>query len=76
MPHFPLIDLEPNAGAASSPSGSTLLDAKLFHDQDHAPLVNAQTDSEIARAFLYHADLAAPTLKSTKTELGRFLLWC
>ncbi|MEO6352888.1 MAG: site-specific integrase, partial [Burkholderiaceae bacterium] len=76
MPHFPLIDLEPSAGATSSPSGPMPDKIKLFHDGDDVPLVAAQTDSEIARAFLHHAGLAPPTLKSTKTELGRFLLWC
>jgi integrase/recombinase XerD len=48
----------------------------LFHGDDGAPLVDASTDSELARAFLHHAELAPTTLKSTKTELARFLLWC
>ena len=48
-------------------------DAGMFHD---VPLVDAQTDSELARAYLLHAELAPTTLKSTTTEVGRFLLWC
>jgi len=47
-------------------------DAGMFHD---VPLVDAQTDSELARAYLLHAELAPTTLKSTTTEVGRFLLW-
>lgn len=39
-------------------------------------LVAAQTDTELARAFLAHAVFAKSTLKSTKTELCRFLWWC
>lgn len=45
-------------------------------DVQDGMLVDARTDTEIARAYLCHAELAATTLKSTKTELGRFLLWC
>jgi len=48
-------------------------DPGMFHD---VPLVDAQTDSELARAYLLHAELAPTTLKSTTTEVGRFLLWC
>jgi integrase/recombinase XerD len=40
------------------------------------PLVAAETDTELARAFLLHGILAASTMKSTKTELSRFLWWC
>ncbi|MGI4936375.1 MAG: tyrosine-type recombinase/integrase [Janthinobacterium lividum] len=45
-------------------------------DSDNGMLVSASSDSAIASAFLLHANLAASTLKSTRTELGRFLLWC
>lgn len=76
MAVFDEFDLEPLPRLASGPSGHAMVDAKLFHDDAHAPLIDAQTDSEVARAFLYHAALAPTTLKSTKTELGRFLLWC
>lgn len=41
-----------------------------------ALLVDAKTDAALGRAYLEHADLAATTLKSTTTEVGRFLLWC
>jgi integrase/recombinase XerD len=77
---FDTIDLEPlpalTSGLASGEPGRSVVDAKLFHGDEDDTLVSAQTDSEIARAFLYHAELAPTTLKSTKTELGRFLLWC
>ena len=36
----------------------------------------ARTDSELARAFLYANALAPHSLKSTRKDLGRFLLWC
>jgi len=39
-------------------------------------LVDARTDAALGRAYLQHADLAFTTLKSTTTEVGRFLLWC
>lgn len=76
MALFDPIDLEPLPALAGSPSGRVVAEAKLFHGDEDDALVAAQTDSEIARAFLYHAELAPTTLKSTKTELGRFLLWC
>ena len=40
------------------------------------PLVAADTDTELARAFLYSNALSAHSLKSTRKDLGRFLLWC
>ena len=40
------------------------------------PAVAARTDSELARAFLYANALAPHSLKSTRKDLGRFLLWC
>ena len=80
MATFDAIDLEPlpalTSGLASGDSGRSVVDAKLFHGDEDESLVSAQTDSEIARVFLYHAELAPTTLKSTKTELARFLLWC
>ncbi|PPC88018.1 MAG: integrase [Hyphomicrobium sp.] len=76
MDVFDAFDLEPLPSLASSPSGQGMVDAKLFHEDARGPLIDARTDSEVARAFLYHAELAPTTLKSTKTELGRFLLWC
>jgi len=39
-------------------------------------LVSARTDTELARAFLYSHALSRHSLKSTKKDLGRFLLWC
>lgn len=66
MNTFDLIELDPqppagrNADATPTPG----------------VLVAAQTDTELARAFLAHGMFAKATLKSTKTELGRFLLWC
>ena len=76
MAVFDEFDLEPLPPLASAPSGQAIVDATWFHDDAHGPLIDAQTDAEVARAFLYHAALAPTTLKSTKTELGRFLLWC
>lgn len=65
---LPLINLDPPAGDASH--------ADLFHTATGAPLVAASTDSELARAFLYSNALSAHSLKSTRKDLGRFLLWC
>lgn len=80
MATFDSINLEPlpalTSGIASGESGRAVVVAKLFHGDEDDSLADAKTDSEIARAFLYHAELAPTTLKSTKTELGRFLLWC
>jgi site-specific recombinase XerD len=76
MPTFNEIDLEPLPKPPSGAAARAIVNAKLLDEDEHGPLVNAQTDSEIARAFLYHADLAPTTLKCMKTELGRFLLWC
>lgn len=70
------IDLEPLPALACAGSGHPGTAPRMFHGDEDSMLVAAQTDSEIARAYLYHAGLAPPTLKSTKTELGRFLLWC
>lgn len=70
------LDLEPLPVPFSGRSNRAPAGAKMLIEDEHGPLVNAQTDSEIARAYLYHAELAATTIKSTKTELGRFLLWC
>ncbi len=61
--------LEPVLPVAAIPSG-------VAPGQGLEPLVDAGTDSELARSFLLHAGLAKTTLKSTKTELARFLLWC
>lgn len=66
---FPLIDLDRPA----MPIRATV---DLFHASHDAPLLEARTDSELARAFLYSGALAPHSLKSTKKDLGRFLLWC
>jgi len=39
-------------------------------------LISAQTDTELARAFLHSLALSKHSLKSTQKDLGRFLLWC
>lgn len=65
---FPLIDLERGV------PGEAVAD--LLYAADAAPLVAARTDTELARAFLYSNALSAHSLKSTKKDLGRFLLWC
>lgn len=64
MHNFELIDFERTRALAEPRRGAG------------QPLVAAGTDSELARAFLHHAVLAPTTLKSTKTELCRFLWWC
>jgi len=66
-------DATPGAVVENGGIGPFVGDAGMFHD---IPLVDAQTDSELARAYLLHAELAPTTLKSTTTEVGRFLLWC
>ena len=66
-------DATPGTMVESAVSGPVLHDSGMFHD---IPLVDAKTDSELARAYLLHAELAPTTLKSTTTEVGRFLLWC
>ena len=63
----------PVAAAQKDRSGQAPGELQLFHAE---PLVDARSDSELARAYLLHAELAPTTLKSTQTELGRFLLWC
>ncbi|MFZ6659126.1 tyrosine-type recombinase/integrase [Undibacterium sp. TJN19] len=76
MHNFEEFDLEPIPALDSGDSEAIANRKKMFHDTGSQALINAETDSELARAFLYHAELAPTTLKSTKTELGRFLLWC
>ena len=76
MAIFEEISLEPLPKPTTHTPARAVAEARLLEQDEHGPLVNAQTDSEIARAFLCHAALAPATLKSTKTELGRFLLWC
>ena len=66
-------DATPVATAENEGIGPFVGDAGMFHD---ISLVDAQTDSELARAYLLHAEGAPTTLKSTTTEVGRFLLWC
>ena len=66
-------DTTPVATLENSGIGPFVGDPGMFHD---VPLVDAKTDSELARAYLLHAELAPTTLKSTTTEVGRFLLWC
>lgn len=68
MDSFPLIDLE--SGAPVMALGD------LFHEAHSAPLISARTDSELAHAFLYSNALSVHSLKSTRKDLGRFLLWC
>ena len=70
------LDLDRRPALISDATGHTEISPHDFRSENDGMLVNAQTDSEIARAYLYHAELAPTTLKSTKTELGRFLLWC
>ena len=65
---LPLINLDPPAVDAPH--------ADLFHGPADTPLVAAATDTELARAFLYSNALSAHSLKSTRKDLGRFLLWC
>ncbi len=65
---LPPIDLDPPAQG--------VLHADLFHGPADTPLVAAGTDTELARAFLYSKALSAHSLKSTRKDLGRFLLWC
>ena len=66
-------DAMPGEVVESAVSEPVLHDPGMFHD---VPLVDAKTDSELARAYLLHAEGAPTTLKSTTTEVGRFLLWC
>ncbi|MBC7683791.1 MAG: tyrosine-type recombinase/integrase [Bdellovibrionales bacterium] len=66
-------DATPVAALENGGIGPFVADPGMFHD---VPLVDAKTDSELARAYLLHAELAPTTLKSTTTEVGRFLLWC
>ena len=75
MNPFDELDLDRPPALVSDPTGHTEISPRGFRGADDERLVDAQTDSEIARAYLYHAELAPTTLKSTKTELGRFLLW-
>ncbi len=63
-----------HGAALSHPLADPVTDATP--DESSALLVNAQTDAALGRAYLQHADLAPTTLKSTTTEVGRFLLWC
>ncbi len=65
---FPLIDLDSQDGLVPTPD--------LFHDTATTPLLAARTDTELARAFLHANALSPHSLKSTKKDLGRFLLWC
>lgn len=60
-----MIDLEPEHGPNTYRPGAS-----------GQQLVAAKTDTELARAFLQHGMLAPSTIKSTKTELSRFLWWC
>jgi len=53
----------------------TLVDGPSDNFLEHS-LVSARTDTELARAFLYSHALSKHSLKSTKKDLGRFLLWC
>jgi integrase/recombinase XerD len=75
MATFSDMNLEPLPALAFGADGDVAAKA-TWCDGDPASLVDAQTDAAMARAYLYHAELAPATLKSTKTELGRFLLWC
>ena len=76
-----MLDAEKGDGDGATPGevvendgiGVFVGDLEMFHD---IPLVDAKTDSELARAYLLHAEGAPTTLKSTTTEVGRFLLWC
>lgn len=57
MAVFDEFDLEPLPALASGRTDRAMVDANLFHDDTHERLIDAQTDSEVARAFLYHAEL-------------------
>ena len=60
-------DATPVAALEKGGIGPVVGDPGMFHD---IPLVDAQTDSELARAYLLHAEGAPITLKSTTTEVG------
>ncbi|MBC7500907.1 MAG: tyrosine-type recombinase/integrase [Herminiimonas sp.] len=73
MQRFEIIDLEP---LNPSTNGSI---AERFYDSTsprHDRLVSAETDSELARAFLYSNELSENSIRTTKKDLSRFLLWC
>lgn len=73
MDHFALIDLEPPDRTQRAQE----LNRDLFAGGGEAePLVAARSDSELARAFLYSSELSENSIKSTRKDLGRFLLWC
>lgn len=73
MDHFAVIDLERPSRTIQAPA----LTLDLFAGGSEAePLVAARSDSELARAFLYSSELSENSIKSTKKDLGRFLLWC
>ena len=76
MSRFDELDLDRPSVLVSNAAGHSAINPRGLRGEHDEMLVDAQTDSEIARAYLYHAELAPTTLKSTKTELGRFLLWC
>ncbi len=73
MDYFALIDLERPDRTVKTPA----LTLDLFAGgSEPGPLVAARSDSELARAFLYSSELSENSIKSTKKDLGRFLLWC
>lgn len=72
MKNFALIDLDRTVPADTTP----VVTLELFAGGEEEPLVAARTDSELARAFLYSSELSENSIKSTKKDLGRFLLWC
>ncbi|WP_211460518.1 tyrosine-type recombinase/integrase [Collimonas silvisoli] len=69
MNNFELINFDQPGDVIEQP-------VDLFAGSEAEPLVAARTDSELARAFLYSSELSENSIKSTKKDLGRFLLWC
>ncbi|MGS0742757.1 tyrosine-type recombinase/integrase [Glaciimonas sp. GG7] len=72
MNNFQLIDLNPPKAG----NDTSMADIPFFDDGDSDSLVAARSDSELARTFLYSNELSENSIKSTKKDLGRFLLWC
>lgn len=66
--YFPIVDLD-TVFEKQSADGAD-------NDQRRQALVSARSDTELARAFLYSHALSPHSVKSTKKDLGRFLLWC
>jgi site-specific recombinase XerD len=73
---FDVINLDPFPAQSAGAAERRLRDPDALRTIAEDAITDARTDSEIAREFISHGELAPKSMANTQKELFRFLTWC